>query len=356
VLRLLAYTALKFPGVFYQGRAADVVCVIGRILPFLAEPNFRYRPPPIFFSPTKTLVQQETSLTMRHTCCILCLHCCRSRHELIFNALWNLLSVLRQCDREAYRNFFMDAMVAVEGVHFIPFSLVTVHEFAKLRRKGPYLTLPNATDVLDVASMHDESPNGVPPGRLLVKCLCGSFSDVQDSPGIFSELPDSCRPKNGPGVLVDLSGHARWLPFATSFIKLVNKCLTDGTLYVDGLVNMPFVYAACSILCYGDESLHKVGVFKLSCHKYIHLFFGYTYEPCTHYTLVINLVQQVCYDFVRIVATVMTVDILPVQDIIRSITCILSQDVTELSDFRYTIHFASGCRHYSFRHTLFGTL
>ncbi|KAK3131306.1 hypothetical protein QOZ80_6BG0504770 [Eleusine coracana subsp. coracana] len=232
VLRLVAYTALKFPGVFYQGRAADVIFVIGRILPFLAEPNFR------------------------------------SRHELIFNAVWNLLSVLRTGDREAYRQFFMDAMVAVE-------------------------------DVLDVASMHDESPNGVPPGRLLIKCLCGSFSDIWDSPGIFNEFPDSCRPKNGPGVLVDLTGHTRWCPFAASLIKLVNKCLTDGTLYVDGLVNMSFVYAACSILCYGDESLHKV-----------------------------------CFDFARIVATVMTVDILPVEDIIRSITCILSQDVTRHSDFR----------------------
>ncbi|TVU07548.1 hypothetical protein EJB05_40909, partial [Eragrostis curvula] len=232
VLKLVAYTALKFPGVFYQGRAADVISVIGRILPFLAEPNFR------------------------------------SRHELIFNAVWNLLSVLRTSDREAYRQFFLDAMVAVQ-------------------------------DVLDVASMHDESPNGVPPGRLLVKCLCGSFSDVLDSPGIFSELPASCQPKNGPGVLVDLTGHTRWRPFATSLIKLVNKCLTDGTLYVDGLVNMSFVYATCSILCYGDESLHKV-----------------------------------CFDFARIVATVMTVDILPVADLIRSITCILSQDVTGLSDFR----------------------
>lgn len=108
--------------------------------------------------------------------------------------------------------------------------------------------------------MHDESPSGVPPGRFLVKCLCGSFSDILNSPGIFSELPVSCQPMNGPGVLVDLTGDARWRPFATSLIKLVNKCLTDGTLYVDGLVNMSFVSAACSILCYWDGSLHKVGV------------------------------------------------------------------------------------------------
>lgn len=120
--------------------------------------------------------------------------------------------------------------------------------------------LPNPTDVQYVASKHAESPTGVLPGRFLVKCLCGSFSDILDSPGIFSELPDSCQPKNGPGMLVDLTGDTRWRPFATSFIKLVNKCLTDGALYVEGLVNKSFVSAACSVLCYGDESLHKVGV------------------------------------------------------------------------------------------------
>ncbi|KAF8672849.1 hypothetical protein HU200_049186 [Digitaria exilis] len=232
LLKLVAFTALKFPGVFYNGRAADVISVIGRILPFLAEPDFR------------------------------------SSHELIFTAVWNLLSILRTGDREAYRRFFLDAMIAVE-------------------------------DVLYVASIHDESPGGVPPGRCLVKCLCGSFSDLVDSPGPYSELPASCRPKNGPGVAIDLTGDARWRPFATSLIKLVNKCLTDGTLYVDGLVNMSFVSAACSIICYGDGSLHKV-----------------------------------CFDFARIVATVMTAEILPTENIIRSITCILCQDVTELSDIR----------------------
>ena len=76
----------------------------------------------------------------------------------------------------------------------------------------------------------------------------------------FSELPDSLQPKNGPGVLVDLSGDTRWCSFATLLMRLINKCLTDGTLHVEGLVTMPFVSAACSIICYGDESLHKVGI------------------------------------------------------------------------------------------------
>ena len=56
MLKLVAYTALKFPGVFYNGRAADVISVIGRILPFIAEPDFRYLPSPPS-SLHKTLVQ-----------------------------------------------------------------------------------------------------------------------------------------------------------------------------------------------------------------------------------------------------------------------------------------------------------
>lgn len=42
VLKLLAHTAKNFPGVFYHGKASAVLPVIGRILPFFAEPSFRY--------------------------------------------------------------------------------------------------------------------------------------------------------------------------------------------------------------------------------------------------------------------------------------------------------------------------
>lgn len=40
VLKLIAHTAKNFPGVFYHGKAGAVLPVIGRILPFLAEPAF----------------------------------------------------------------------------------------------------------------------------------------------------------------------------------------------------------------------------------------------------------------------------------------------------------------------------
>ena len=41
VLKLLSHTAKNFPGVFYHGQASAVIPVIGRILPFFAEPAFR---------------------------------------------------------------------------------------------------------------------------------------------------------------------------------------------------------------------------------------------------------------------------------------------------------------------------
>ncbi|XP_028112012.1 mechanosensitive ion channel protein 6-like [Camellia sinensis] len=42
VLKQLTHTAKNFPGVFFHGRAAAVLPLIGRILPFFAEPTFRF--------------------------------------------------------------------------------------------------------------------------------------------------------------------------------------------------------------------------------------------------------------------------------------------------------------------------
>lgn len=63
--------------------------------------------------------------------------------------------------------------------------------------------------------------------------------------------------------------------------------------------------------------------------------FSLLFSLCIFNLLMVNLLEQVCFDFARIVATVMTAEILPIENIIRSITCILSQDVTELSAIRY---------------------
>ncbi|XP_072968879.1 serine/threonine-protein kinase ATR [Typha angustifolia] len=239
VLKLLSHTARNFPGVFFHGRAAAVLPVIGRVLPFLAEPAFR------------------------------------SRHSVIFETISSLLSLLRTGEREAYRQFFLDAMVAVE-------------------------------DILYVASVHANKMNAVPSDRVSITCLCESFAGIADSPVIFSELPACCRPTNSPGVLVDLTGDIRWLPFAASVVKLLSKCLTEGTLYVEGLVNVSFVSAACSLLCYGDAALHMA-----------------------------------CFDFARITATLIDADMLPIENIIRSIACILEQHNEETSDFRNAVYDSS---------------
>ncbi|WOK94665.1 serine/threonine-protein kinase ATR isoform X1 [Canna indica] len=231
VLKLLSHTARNFPGVFFHGRAAAVLPVIGRVLPFLAEPAF-----------------------------------C-ARHGVIFETIASLLLLLRTGEREAYRQFFLDAMVVVEDIVYI------ASNYAKKSSSSS--------------------------GRVSLKCFSESFSLISDCPVLFSELPACCRPVDGPGVLVNLTDKLRWQSFAAWAIRLVNKCLMEGTLYVEGLVNISFAYAACYLLSYGDKILHMA-----------------------------------CFDFARIAATVIDADIVPVENIIRSMTCILGQEENEFMVFR----------------------
>lgn len=122
------------------------------------------------------------------------------------------------------------------------------------------------TDLFYVASLYEGKPNSIASTRVSVKCFHESFAGISSDPAIFSDLPACCRPTDGPGVLINLTEKSRWQPFATWTIKLLSKCLTDGTLYVEGLINASFVSAACSLLCYGDAALHMVS--------------GYFYEFC----------------------------------------------------------------------------
>ena len=41
MLKLLTYTARRFPGSIFNGHPADVVRVIGRILPLFADPDYQ---------------------------------------------------------------------------------------------------------------------------------------------------------------------------------------------------------------------------------------------------------------------------------------------------------------------------
>ncbi|KAL3621412.1 hypothetical protein CASFOL_036324 [Castilleja foliolosa] len=242
VLKLLAQTARNFPGVFYHGKANAVLPVIGRILPFLAEPAFR------------------------------------SRHGIIFETVGSLLYLLRTGDRDVYRQFFMDIMSLTE-------------------------------DLLHAASICDKG-RLKEPTKLWLKLLVKSFARICNEPTLLGDIPLCNRPTSGEGILVDLTGKERWVPFATSAIKLLNKCLTEGTLYVEGLLDASCVLSVCKLLCYGDHDLHMA-----------------------------------CFDFARLVGAGKNSEVLPTEKLIQSLTIILSEDVEAVSVFRSALYDSSlgGC-------------
>ncbi|KAL6514181.1 hypothetical protein OROHE_019168 [Orobanche hederae] len=230
ILKLLAQTAKIFPGVFYHGKANAVLPVIGRILPFFAEPTFR------------------------------------SRHGVIFETVGSLLSLLRTGDRDVYRQFFMDIMSLNE-------------------------------DLLYIASICDERRLREPT-RLWLKSFGKSFARIRAEPALLGDIPLCNRPTSGEGILVNLTGKEKWLPFATSAVKLLNKCLTEGTLYIEGLLDASCVLCVSKLLCYGDDDLHMA-----------------------------------CLDFARIVGVGKNGEILPTEKLIQSLAVILSKDVDTVSVF-----------------------
>ncbi|PQQ14473.1 serine/threonine-protein kinase ATR isoform X1 [Prunus yedoensis var. nudiflora] len=243
VLKLIAHTARNFPGVFYHGKASAILPLLGRILPFFAEPAFR------------------------------------SRHGVIFETVGSLLSLLRTGARDAYRQFFIDSMIVVE-------------------------------DILYVASVCADVSNIMESTKLTLKCFCESFNAILDDPDHLGDLPASNKLNDGIGILINLTGKIRWQPFATWMIKLLGKCLTEGTLYVEGLINVSFVTAVCSLLCYGDADVHMA-----------------------------------CFEFACVVGSAINYDIIPHQKIIQSISTILREDKEGLPVFRNIIYDSSigGC-------------
>ncbi|KAI3834279.1 hypothetical protein MKX03_030086 [Papaver bracteatum] len=196
----------------------------------------------------------------------------RSRHGVIFETVGSLLSLLRSGERGAYRQFFLDAMLLIE-------------------------------DLLYVASLFaDSSTISVSPAVSL-KCFHKSFVGISSSPAPLCDLPACFRPTDGLGILIDLTDNQRWQPFATWTLKIISKCLTEGTLYVEGLINASFVYAACSLLGYGDAALHMA-----------------------------------CFDFARVLTTVIDAEIVPMENLIRTILAILGHDEKEHPTFRNTVY------------------
>ncbi|KAL2937004.1 Serine/threonine-protein kinase ATR [Bienertia sinuspersici] len=234
VLKLLNQTAKIFPGVFYHGKANAVLPVIGRLLPFFAEPKFR------------------------------------GRHGVILEAMGCLLALLRSGDRDAYRQFFVDAMLAVE-------------------------------DLESVASLYYSKPSITESAQVSLKCFSKSFAEISDGGMLLSDLPECNKCGEGCGILVDVTLKERWQLFSSWIIWLLSKCLTEGTLYVEGLVTSSFMLATCSLLCYEDADLHMA-----------------------------------CFDFARVAGTTMNYEIVPYEKLILSIVIILSEVDENLPVFRNT--------------------
>ncbi|XP_056170175.1 serine/threonine-protein kinase ATR isoform X3 [Syzygium oleosum] len=239
VLKLISHTARNFPGVFYHGKASAVLPVIGRIIPFFAEPALR------------------------------------NRHGVIFETVGSLLSLLRTGERDAYRQFFVDTMVAVE-------------------------------DILHAASLYTDESSISECTGLNLRCFSGSFTGIFGDPACLCDLPASNKPNDGFGLLMNLSAKSRWQYFATWMVKLLSKCLTEGTVFVEGLLSLSFVSSACCLLCYGDGDL-----------------------------------QMACFDFARIIGSAVSYDIVPYESLIQSISAILSEDKDGLSVFRNKFYDAS---------------
>lgn len=110
-----------------------------------------------------------------------------------------------------------------------------------------------------MALLSADSSNITESTCLNLKCFCESFTGIFSDPDHLGDLPESNKPTDGIGIMINLMGKRRWRPFATWIIKLLSRCLTEGTLYVEGLIHGSFVSAACSLICYGDADLQMVG-------------------------------------------------------------------------------------------------
>lgn len=115
------------------------------------------------------------------------------------------------------------------------------------------------SDILYVASVCADGSNITESTELKLLCFCESFNAILDDPNHLGDIPESNKPSDGgSGILINVTGKTRWQPFATWILRLLCKFLTEGTLYVEGLVNVSLVTTACSLLCYGDADLHMV--------------------------------------------------------------------------------------------------
>lgn len=228
ILKLLCHTVKNYPGVFYHGKASAVLPIVGQVFPFFAESTIS------------------------------------GRFGVLFETVSSLLSLLKTGEREAYRSFFVGAMLLIQ-------------------------------DLVSVASFFGMPTTFTQCITLSLKCFCGAYStlgaDRSSNEQSFCKLPSCWKPLDGPGLLIDVTGKDRWQPLAEWTLKLLGRFLSESVLHVEGLLTARFICAVGSLLCFGDNSL-----------------------------------QKTCFELLRVVIPIVDVESVPSEKIILSITCILSFD------------------------------
>lgn len=167
-----------------------------------------------------------------------------------------------------FRQFFLDAMLAIEGTYVLTGYKLEIVSF---RRLASNFICSFITDLKSVASLYAEKTSFTASATVSVKCFSESFSAISGATDLFCDIPPSCKPADGAGILVNVTDEPRWQPFASCVIKIINRCLIDGTLHVEGLIRSSFMFNACSLVCYGDAALHMVSVANMKVLlKYAH--------------------------------------------------------------------------------------
>ncbi|CAN7059710.1 unnamed protein product [Brassica rapa subsp. trilocularis] len=183
-------------------------------------------------------------------------------HVVILDTVGSLLMLLRSNSRKAYRMFFQDALQAIQDMQPIAYE-----------------------------------------SHIPFRCFSMSFSGVWGDSCHLCDLPVANKPAEGDGLVLSLLGAKRWEPFATCVIKLICKCLTEGTLYVEGLIHTLFLKAACSLVCYGGAD-----------------------------------VQMACFELASLVGSILSFNILPHVGLIQSIILLLSADEEGLPVYRNAVY------------------
>ena len=120
------------------------------------------------------------------------------------------------------------------------------------------------SDLVYVASVCVPSISSKQRSQLCIKCFCEVYAQLDsDSKQSFCELPSYWRAKDGPGLLLDVTGNARWQPLAEWTMKLLMRILSEGMLHVEGLITPSFIASIGNLICFGDSSLQKVDLIVL---------------------------------------------------------------------------------------------